>query len=236
MGARRAVFLDRDGVINRNVFNPASGEYEAPLTAADFTLAPGALEALRRLQRAGFLLFVVSNQPNYAKRKASLEELAAIDATMRRELAAAGVAFAGVYYCLHHPEGVVPEYSGPCACRKPSPYFLLRAMRDFGVEAAHSWMIGDRDTDVLCGRAAGVRTIFIDELGGGGGRNEADWTGPDLAAAAEHICGILRTAGDQRLGFGAQGPCSSAASVSRSSRTRRRPDSRSFASYHSWVV
>jgi D-glycero-D-manno-heptose 1,7-bisphosphate phosphatase len=189
MGAHfRAVFLDRDGVINQNVWNAVSGEYEAPLTAAEFVLLPGALEALRRLQRAGFLLFVMSNQPNYAKGKSSLEELAAIDAKMRREVAAAGVVFAGVDYCLHHPEGIVAEYSGTCVCRKPSPYFLMRAMREFGLDAAQSWMIGDRETDVICGRAAGVRTIFIDARGVGHGGKEADWIAPDLSGAAEHIC------------------------------------------------
>lgn len=189
MGAHgRAVFLDRDGVINRNVWNATSGEYEAPLTVADFALAPGALEALRRLQEAGFLLFVVSNQPNYAKGKASLEELAAIDARMGREVAAAGIALAGVYYCLHHPEGIVPEYSGACVCRKPSPYFLLRAMREFGLDSAESWMIGDRETDVICGHAAGVRTIFIDERGVGSGGVGADWVAPGLADAAGYIC------------------------------------------------
>lgn len=187
MGAHgRAVFVDRDGVINRNVLNPASGKYEAPLTAADFALAPGALEGLRRLRKAGFLLFVVSNQPNYAKGKASLEELAAIDARMQREIAAAGVEFEGVDYCLHHPEGIVPEYSGACACRKPSPYFLLRAMRVFGLDAAESWMIGDRETDILCGQAAGVRTIRISERCTG---SNADFFAPNLAAAAELICG-----------------------------------------------
>lgn len=189
MGAhRRAVFVDRDGVINRNVWNAASGEYEAPLTVADFALVPGALKGLRRMRRAGFLLFVVSNQPNYAKGKATLEELAAIDAKMRREAAAAGVAFAGVDYCLHHPEGIVAEYSGPCACRKPSPYYLLRAMREFGLDSAESWMVGDRETDVACGRAAGVRTVFIDERSVGSGGVGADWVAPDLADAAEHIC------------------------------------------------
>lgn len=188
MGARRGVFLDRDGVINQNIFNPASGEYEAPLTAADFIMAAGALEALRRLQSAGFLLFVASNQPNYAKGKASLEELVAIDTRMCREVAAAGIALVGVYYCLHHPEGIVAEYSGPCACRKPSPYFLLRAMREFGLNAAESWMIGDREADVTCGRAAGVRTIFIDQRRSGHGGNKADWIAPDLAGAAEYIC------------------------------------------------
>lgn len=182
---RAAVFLDRDGVINRNVFNPASGDCEAPLTAADFALVPGAALALRQLRSAGFLLFVVSNQPNYAKGKASVADLAAIDGRMRQELAAAGVVFNGVYYCLHHPEGKVTEFSGPCACRKPSPYFLLRAMREFGVDAEPSWMVGDRATDVLCGRAAGVRTIFLSETGS---ESAADCVARDLEKAADFIC------------------------------------------------
>ena len=182
---RGAVFLDRDGVINLNVFNPASGEYEAPLTAADFALAPGALNGLRRLQQAGFPLFVVSNQPNYAKGKSSLADHSAIDAKMRAQLAEEGIALARVDYCLHHPDGVVAEYSGACAWRKPSPYFLLRAMRDFGLDAAQSWMVGDRETDVLCGRLANVRTILI-----GVSRSDtaADSVASNLASAAEFIC------------------------------------------------
>lgn len=183
---RGAVFLDRDGVINRNVFDPASGGYEAPLIAADFALAPGTLHGLRRLQATGFPLFVISNQPNYAKGKSSLAELAAIDAKMRAELKEAGIVLTRIDYCLHHPEGVVAGYSGACACRKPSPYFLLRAMREFGLDAAQSWMVGDRETDVQCGSAAGVRTILIDVSGG---KTAADWVAADLAAATEHIRG-----------------------------------------------
>lgn len=185
---RRAVFLDRDGVINRNVLNPATGNYEAPLTAAEFALIPGVPAALRQLQDAGFLLFLVSNQPNYAKGKANLEELEAIDAELRRELAAMGVEFAAVYYCLHHPDGVVAGYSGACICRKPSPYFLLKAIREFELDAAESWMMGDRMTDVLCGRAAGVRTIFIDPKSGACSGVAANRTAVDLAAASAHIC------------------------------------------------
>lgn len=188
MGAGRAVFLDRDGVINPNVFNPATGEYEAPLSVADFALAPGALKGLRQLQSAGFLLFVVSNQPNHAKGKSTLAELSAINEKMHRELADGGINLAATYYCLHHPDGVVPGYSGACACRKPSPYSLLRAIRRFGLEAAQSWMIGDRKTDILCGRAAGVRTIFIP---GNPIRRRglaADCVAADLADAAKLIC------------------------------------------------
>jgi D-glycero-D-manno-heptose 1,7-bisphosphate phosphatase len=189
MGARRAVFLDRDGVINRNVFNPATGAYEAPLTAEELELLPGVGRALQRLRDAGFLFFLVSNQPNHAKGKSSLAELRAIDAEMRRELAAIGVEFAAAYYCLHHPNGAVAGFSGPCACRKPLPYFLLRARREFGLDFEQSWIVGDRATDIECGRTAGVRAILIDSTGGGGGEGGPDRIAEDLAAAADMICG-----------------------------------------------
>jgi D-glycero-D-manno-heptose 1,7-bisphosphate phosphatase len=184
---RRAVFLDRDGVINRNILNPATGEYEAPLTVRDFSLLPGVPQALRKLRRAGFLLFLVSNQPNYAKRKSTLEDLDAIDREFRQQLAAMRVKFAGIHYCLHHPDGEVEGYSGPCKCRKPSPYFLLRACSEFGLDREQSWMVGDRATDVQCGKAAGVRTILI--ANGTGVTNAAsDRMSADLAEAAEFIC------------------------------------------------
>jgi D-glycero-D-manno-heptose 1,7-bisphosphate phosphatase len=188
MGAGRAVFLDRDGVINRNVLNPATGEHEAPLTVADFALIPRVGEALRRLQGAGFLLFLVSNQPNYAKGKSSLAELNAIDAELRWEVAAMDVKFAAFYYCFHHPEGIVEGYSVRCACRKPSPFFLLKASKEFGVDLQQSWMVGDRATDILCGYAAGVRTILIDASGAGCGEIVPDQIAADLSAAAEIIC------------------------------------------------
>lgn len=184
----RAVFLDRDGVINRNVLNPATSEFEAPLTAKDFELLPGVQQALQRLKSAGFLLFLVSNQPNYAKGKSSLPELDAIDAELRRNLAAMQVEFAATYYCLHHPEGQVEGYSRACACRKPSPYFLLRAAKEFGVDLKESWMVGDRVTDVLCGYIAGVRTILIDDSGAGCGPVVPDRIATDLMEAAEYIC------------------------------------------------
>lgn len=187
VAGRRAVFLDRDGVINRNVLNPATGEFEAPLTMAEFEVLPGVPEALRRLQAAEYLLFVVSNQPNYAKGKSTLRELRAIDATMRDALDEMRVWMAGVYYCLHHPEGVVPGYARRCACRKPAPHFLLKAAQEFAIDLSQSWMVGDRATDVECGRRAGVQTALVGERAGD---VRADWMGRDLAAAAHHICSV----------------------------------------------
>ena len=157
----KAVFLDRDGVINANVFYADSGEIEAPRTAADFAILPGALEAMKRLQDAGYLLFLVSNQPNQAKRKATAADHDAIQAMLVTALAATGIKIEEFFFCFHHPRGVEPSLSGPCDCRKPSPYFLNQAMVAHCLDMASSWMVGDRETDIACGVAAGVKTIFI---------------------------------------------------------------------------
>jgi D-glycero-D-manno-heptose 1,7-bisphosphate phosphatase len=188
-GGRRAVFLDRDGVINRNVWNPATLEYESPLTVDAFELVPGVLSALAELRRAGYLIFLVSNQPNYAKQKVSMEILDAIHQKLIAATARAGIAWAACYYCFHHPEGSMQGYSGPCVCRKPSPYFLFRARRDFGLELSLSWMIGDRESDVQCGRAAGTRTILIADGEAGGVVVTADHRAVDLAQAVRLISG-----------------------------------------------
>ena len=187
---RGAVFLDRDVVINRNVLDRATGEYGAPLLPEDFELAPGAIDALLALQQAGFPLFLISNQPNYAKGKSSLEDLAAVHQRMTAELEAAGIAFAEFYYCYHHPKGVVADYSGPCECRKPSPYFLFKARDAFGLALQDSWIVGDRATDIECGRAAGVRPTRVKEdhpLTRAANEAKADFEAYDLAHAAEII-------------------------------------------------
>lgn len=160
---RRAVFLDRDGVINRNIFNGITGEFESPGVPEDFELHANVLPAIRKLQDADFLLFLVSNQPNYAKGKNTLQELEGVHARLVEALHTAGIRFTNFYYCFHHPNGVVASHSGPCKCRKPSPFFLTSARDEFGVDLAHSWLVGDRGSDIECGLTAGVRTIRVRE-------------------------------------------------------------------------
>jgi len=178
-----AVFLDRDGVINANVFYADTGEMEAPRTAVDFRILPGALEAMKRLREAGFLLFVVSNQPNQCKRKATRADHDAIQAKLAATLDAEGIRVEDFFYCFHHPNGIEPSLSGPCDCRKPSPYFLNLARERYDLDMARCWMVGDRETDIGCGRAAGARTIRIaddeDPL--------ADCTVADLLAACRFL-------------------------------------------------
>jgi D-glycero-D-manno-heptose 1,7-bisphosphate phosphatase len=156
-----AVFLDRDGVINELVRNTVTREYEPPHCAEDLVLFPDVIRSLSDLQDADFDLFLVSNQPDYAKGKTTLEQIRAVHGRLDRILKSEGILFRDYYYCYHHPNGIVPEYSFACECRKPKPYFLLKAARDYGIDLTISWMVGDRDTDVACGKSAGTRTILI---------------------------------------------------------------------------
>ena len=74
-----------------------------------------------------------------------------------------GIHFREYYYCYHHPDGIIPEYSSECVCRKPKPFFLFKAEEDYNIELGNSWMVGDVDTDIECGKAAGTKTILIEE-------------------------------------------------------------------------
>jgi len=158
---RPALFLDRDGVLNELVFYADSNEWESPRTLADLRIRPQVAPALRTLAAAGWPLFLVSNQPSFAKGKTSLEALRAVHDALQQQLLRDGVTLAGVYYCYHHPQGRVPGYSGPCACRKPSPFFLNQAASSFGLDLKASWMVGDQDLDLICARNAGCRSLLI---------------------------------------------------------------------------
>lgn len=159
--AKPALFLDRDGVLNELVHYPDTGEWESPRCAGDFRLLPGVGPTLAGLKGKGWPIFIVSNQPSFAKGKTTLEALKGVHQRMMEDLARDGVTVDGSLYCYHHPAGTVPEYSGPCPCRKPSPFLLVEAARNHGLDLGASWMVGDQDMDLLCGRSAGCRTILI---------------------------------------------------------------------------
>jgi D-glycero-D-manno-heptose 1,7-bisphosphate phosphatase len=160
---KKAIFLDRDGVLNELVLNPSTGEYEPPHSPEDLIPCSYVIEALHSLLDAGFILFLISNQPDFAKGKTTLDTLKVVHERLDNILKSAGIRFTEYYYCYHHPNGIVPEYSFSCECRKPKPFFLLKAARDYGIDLRNSWMIGDRDSDIECGKAAGTRTIIIEE-------------------------------------------------------------------------
>lgn len=189
----RAVFLDRDGVINAYVYNSEFGTVDSPSSPDEFTFCKGAAEAIADLNRLGFLTIVVSNQPGIAKGKYTHSLLEKVTSKMKTGVAACGGRLDGIYYCLHHPEAAVGELRTRCECRKPRPGLILRAAGDFGIDLSESIMIGDGITDVEAGVAAGTRTIFIgqakpyvlDSLQEHG--VDADYVARDLASAVEII-------------------------------------------------
>ncbi len=157
----RAVFLDRDGVINEPVPDARSGRPESPYRPEDVRLAEGAVDALRMLHEGGFVLIVVSNQPAAAKGTVSMDQLRAVHGRVVELLAAHGVELDDWRYCFHHPEGVVPQLTGACECRKPAPGMLLDAAREHDLDLAASWIVGDSDVDIQAGETAGVKTVLV---------------------------------------------------------------------------
>jgi histidinol-phosphate phosphatase family protein len=177
---RPAAFLDRDGVLNEAVPDPVSGLPESPLRVADVRLLPGAAGAAGELARAGYALVCVTNQPAAAKGKATLEQLIGVHERVLELLEHEGVRLDASRLCPHHPDGVVAELSGPCECRKPGAGMLLDAAFALRLDLGASWMLGDTDTDVQAGRAAGCQTVLIDYPGSAHKRSSG--AAPDLFA------------------------------------------------------
>ena len=157
----RAVFLDRDGVINELVYHQEQEVINSPFTPGQFKLIPGVTDALKTLHNAGYLLILVSNQPGIAKKQMTVKNFELIRQKMNLELNKDGAALDGEYYCLHFPEAVVEKYRVQCDCRKPLHGLLFRAARENDIDLADSWLIGDNLSDIQAGRAGGCKPILI---------------------------------------------------------------------------
>jgi D-glycero-D-manno-heptose 1,7-bisphosphate phosphatase len=145
----RAIFLDRDGVINRK---PPEGDYVTRWE--DFYILPGVAEGIALLNRASFLVIVVTNQRCIAKGLMSAAELEKMHKRMTELLGKSGAIVDGTFYCPH-------EIGSGCDCRKPAPGMLLNAARLHGIDLSASWMIGDSEIDVEAGRNAGCKTVRL---------------------------------------------------------------------------
>lgn len=171
---QRAVFLDRDGTINKDV---------GFLRDIDnFELVDGAAKAIRRLNDE-YLVIVITNQPVVARGEVTVSELEMIHNKMETLLGEEGAYIDGLYYCPHHPdkgyEGEVLELKIDCDCRKPKPGLIFRAARDFNISLDRSWMIGDGERDIQAGKNAGCSTILIDSEGRNYGQNVTVKSLPD---------------------------------------------------------
>lgn len=150
---RKAAFLDRDGVINKDKAYVHRWE--------DFEFVPGAIDGMRRLQDAGYALVIVTNQSGLARGYYTEAQYQALTEALQQELAGQGVKLDGVYHCPHHPKGSVPELAIDCDCRKPGPGLLLQAARELGLSLAESLMVGDKPSDMEAARAAGVGRAYL---------------------------------------------------------------------------
>jgi len=165
--SRKAAFIDRDGVLNE--------ERAFVHRAEDFVFLPGAVEALRLLQGAGFSLVVITNQSGIARGLYPEADYLALTGHMRAQLAAAGISLDAVEHCPHLPDAPVERYRADCDCRKPKPGMLRRAIQALDIAPGDSFLVGDRLSDVEAGRAAGMGRCFLVRSG---------YTLPDEAVAA----------------------------------------------------
>lgn len=154
---QKAIFLDRDGTINKYVgFLRDINEFE---------LLPGVSQSIKKINELGYLVIVVTNQPVIARGEVTYDQLTKIHYKMETLLGEEGAYIDGLYFCPHHPhkgyEGEITELKIDCDCRKPKPGMLLEAAHDYNIDLRESWMIGDGENDVLAGKAAGCKTALI---------------------------------------------------------------------------
>jgi D-glycero-D-manno-heptose 1,7-bisphosphate phosphatase len=151
--AQSCIFLDRDGVINRDA--------GYVWRWADFEFIPGAPEAMRKLRLAGHALVIITNQSGIARGYYSNDDFLRLTAQMLEALAVYGVDVLGVYHCPHHPSGSVSSFAVSCDCRKPAPGMILRAAAEHDLDLVASVFIGDKRSDMVAAAAAGVGRKYL---------------------------------------------------------------------------
>jgi D-glycero-D-manno-heptose 1,7-bisphosphate phosphatase len=159
----KAVFLDRDGTLVEHV-RDVFGELVSATRPEQIRILPGVLAGLRMLHGAGYVLAVATNQPGAAKGQCSREDIADTNRSLLEMLAIKGIPIRAVASCLHHPFGAPggdPDLVVPCRCRKPKTGLIDDLVGQLDVERAGSWMVGDSQADVECGKAAGLNTAQV---------------------------------------------------------------------------
>ena len=169
---QKAIFLDRDGTINKYVGFLRKEE--------EFDLLPGVAEAVKKINQSGYLAIVVTNQPVIARGEVTFEGLETIHNKMETLLGKEGAYLDAIYFCPHHPhsgyEGEVKELKIDCDCRKPKPGMLLKAAEDLNIDLSQSYMVGDGENDIKAGKAAGCKTVLLN--------TECEYYGQDICVAS----------------------------------------------------
>ncbi len=157
----KAVFIDRDGTLIKDV------PYNKDKALIEFL--PQAIEALTQFKRNNYLLIIISNQSGIAKGFFTVDELDEMHTAIKQILAYYNVFLKDIYYCPHHSEGKIEQYTIECNCRKPKPGLILQAAQKHDIDLSNSWMVGDILNDVEAGNTAGCKTILFDN------GNETEW-------------------------------------------------------------
>lgn len=163
----KAVFIDRDGILNEMVYDENHGITDSPRRPEQVALIKGAGKFLQAVRKAGYLAVVVTNQPGIAKGTLTPAELDAVNDRLAELLETEGGRWDALKYCPHHPDGGFSprlEYVMKCECRKPRPGMIIEAAKELDIDLKKSWMIGDGLTDVQAGHAADCTTILVTQL------------------------------------------------------------------------
>lgn len=152
-----AIFIDRDGVINK--------ELEYVWRVENFHILPGVVDGIRRLQNAGFRTFVITNQAGIGRGFFTEQDFSNITNFMLTSLTGEGVHIDEVYFCPHHPEHGLGRYKTDCVCRKPQPGMILKACAEHAIDPSASYLIGDKATDIAAGRAAHLKGCVLVKSG-----------------------------------------------------------------------
>jgi D-glycero-D-manno-heptose 1,7-bisphosphate phosphatase len=163
----KAIFLDRDGVINEIVFHEDVEVLDSPFNIEQVEILNGVPEAISTFNRLGFKVLVVTNQPSAAKGKIDLARIEEINQHITKSLFTSGAQIDRVYCCPHHPVGTPkgdPDLITKCACRKPSPGMLRSGIEDFQVDVNGSYMVGDSISDIQAGQAIGLTSVLVGGL------------------------------------------------------------------------
>lgn len=180
---QKAIFLDRDGTINKYV-----GFLRSP---SELELCDRVAEAIKKINESGYLAIVITNQPVIARGEVAVSQLQEIHNKMETLLGQSGAYIDGLYYCPHHPdkgfEGEIAELKIDCDCRKPKPGLILRASQDFNINLNNSWMVGDGKRDIEAGKNAGCKTVLLTKGESGDGEFGQDYKAKDLLSAVEMI-------------------------------------------------
>ena len=157
----KAIFFDRDGVINEEIFNKKINQWSAPHTLNQVKIRSITLKLLKNLNKKNFLLFIVSNQPDYAKGNILMKDLKLVHKKIKKTLDGESIKIERFFYSYKHPKSIKKGYGLPCFDRKPNPFFLKVAKKLYNLDFSRSWMIGDRTSDIECGVRSGVKTIGL---------------------------------------------------------------------------